>query len=137
MKAVHDNIARQVGENRKAVRNRIELLRARAGLLVGRDRVLMEMYLDKGNTFRQMATLAGVSEASIARRIHKITKRLMDGAYITCLRNRDLLTPEQLSIARDCLLLGLSQRATARKRQCSVYRVRKTLKRIEKIVKVD
>jgi len=97
----------------------------------------MEMYLDKGNTFRQMATLAGVSEASIARRIHKITKRLMDGAYITCLRNRDLLTPEQLSIARDCLLLGLSQRATARKRQCSVYRVRKTLKRIEKIVKVD
>ena len=91
-------------------RDRIDLLRSRVSLLTGKDRLLMTMYLENGNTFRQMARLADVNEASIARRIYKVTKRLIDGEYITCLKNRDKFTGSEMAVAKDYFLLGLSQR---------------------------
>jgi len=136
MQTVHENIAQEALEARKTVRDRIELLRSRVSLLTGRDRLLMTMYLENGNTFRQMARLAGVNEANIARRIHKVTKRLIDGEYITCLRNRDKFTEAELAMAKDYFLLGLSQKKIALKRDCSTYQVRKILKRIQHLVKV-
>jgi len=137
MQTVPENIPSKVGENLRMARDRADLLRSRVSLLVGRDRLLMEMYLENGNTFRQLATLAGVSEARIARRIHKITRRLINGAYLTCLRNRDLLTPEELQIARDYFLLALPQKAIARQRGSTCYQVRKAILRIKKTVKVE
>ena len=136
MQTVNENTAQEALEARKTVRDRIELLRSRVSLLTGRDKLLMTMYLENGNTFRQMARLAGVNEASIARRIHKVTKRLIDGEYITCLRNRDKFTEAELAAAKDYFLLGLSQRKIGLKRNCSTYQVRKILKRIQQLVKV-
>ena len=46
--------------------DRIDLLRARVDILTGRDKALMTMYLENGNTFRQMARIAGVNETTIA-----------------------------------------------------------------------
>ena len=134
MKTVHANISQRAAEARNAYRSRIELLRSRAELLTGRDKLLMTMYLDNGNTFRQMALLAGASEASIARRIRRVTKRLIDGEYITCLRNRDRFTRGEMAVAKDYFLLGLSIRKIAAKRQCSFYRIRKHLKKIQWLV---
>ncbi|MFH1369932.1 MAG: hypothetical protein ABII09_01390 [Planctomycetota bacterium] len=54
--------------------DRIDLLRCRAELLTGRDRALVQMYLDNAGTFSQMARLAGVNEANVARRIHKVIR---------------------------------------------------------------
>ena len=65
-------------------KDRIDLLRSRVGLLAGRDRALMQIYLDNSGTFSQMAKIAGVNESNIARRIHKLVRRLLDGQYITC-----------------------------------------------------
>lgn len=134
MERIHANIPQSTLTVKNAYRDRIDLLRSRVSLLVGKDRLLMTMYLENGNTFRQMARLAGVNEASIARRIRKVTKRLVDGEYITCLRNRDKFTKTEMAVAKDYFLVGLSQRKIAVKRNCSICRVQKILKGIQRLV---
>ncbi len=119
------------------LRERIDLLGCRMGLLKGEDRLLMQMYLENGNSFRQMARLIGVNEATIGRRIHKLTKRLLDGEYITCLRNRDKLCAEEMRIARAYLLEGLSQRKIAKRCSLSRYAVRNALRKVQEMVRID
>ncbi len=135
MERIHANIPQSTLTVKNAYRDRIDILRSRVSLLSGRDRLLMTMYLGNGNTFRQMARLAGVNEASIARRIYNVTKRLIDGEYITCLRNRDKFTKTEMAVAKDYFLAGLSQRKLAVKRSCSIYRVRKILKKIQRLIR--
>lgn len=119
------------------LRDRIDLLRCRAELLTGTDRALMQMYLDNANTFRQMARLAGINEANIARRIHKLIRRLLDGQYITCLQNRDKLTQEQIEMARDYFIVGLPMSEIADRYETSYYAVRQTMKRIQQLTSVS
>jgi predicted DNA-binding protein YlxM (UPF0122 family) len=111
-----------------------DLLRNRINLLRGKDKLLMTMYLEKGNSFRQMARLAGVTEACIARRIHKLMKRLIDSEYITCLRNRKEFNDIEMHIAKDYFLLGQSMRKIAENRQMTYYQVRKILRNIQAVV---
>lgn len=118
-------------------RDRIDLLRSRVNLLTGKDKLLMTMFMDNGNSFRQMARLAGTNEVSIARKIHKLTKRLIDGEYITCLRCRDKFTKIEMAIAKDYFLLGLSIRKIAGRRDATYYGVRRTLKKIQQLIKTD
>lgn len=134
MKRVHENIAEQANNYRGLRQGSIELLRSRLNLLSGTDKLLMTMYIEHGNSFRQIARVRGVTETSIARRIRAIAKRLTDGPYIDCLRNRDKLTSCQLSIAKDYYLMGLSMRRIAAKRQWSYYRVRDSILQIRNIV---
>ena len=136
MEQIHTDIAQESLKGKDEFRDRIDLLRSRVNLLTGKDKVLMMMYLENGNSFRQMARIAGVNEASIARRIHKITKRLIDGEYITCLQNRDKFTQAEIDIAGDYFVMGLSMRKIAGRRRCSCYRVRETLKKIQRLVTV-
>ena len=135
MEKIHKNISQEQAKAKETYRDKIELLRSRANLLTGKDKLLMTMYLENCNSFRQMARLAGVNETNIARRIHKITKRLIDGEYITCLRNRDKFTETEMAIAKDYFLLGLSIRKIAGKRHRTYYGVRETLKKIQRLVK--
>ncbi len=134
MKKIHKNIPQSSIKTRTEYRDRIDLLRSRVSLLTGKDKLLMTMYLENGNSFRQMARLVGVNEASIARRIHKVTKRLMNGEYITCLRNRNKFSKGELDIAKDYFLAGLSMKKNAEKRDSTYYRVRKTLKKIQGLI---
>jgi len=136
MKKIHANISERTLKARNSYRDRIDLLRSRAALLIGKDKLLMTMYLENGNSFRQMARLAGVNEASIARRIYKITKRLIDGEYITCLRNRDKLTKTELVIAKDYFLLGMSIRKIATKHRSTYYHIRQTMKKIQQVTQI-
>ena len=123
-------------KDKNEYRDRIDLLRSRVNLLTGKDKLLMTMYLENSNSFRQMARLAGVNETRIARRIHRVTKRLIDGEYITCLRNRNKFTKTEMAIAKDYFLLGLSMKKIAGKRRRSYYRVRETLKKIQRLVTI-
>ncbi|HDZ69381.1 MAG TPA: transposase family protein [Phycisphaerales bacterium] len=134
MKQIHAKIPHSNLTAKSEWRDRIDLLRSRVSLLAGKDKLLMTMYLKNGNTFYQMAKLVGVNEATIARRIHKVTKRLIDGEYITCLRNRDKFTSTEMSIAKDYFLMGLSIRKIAEKRHWTYYRVRETMKKIQRLV---
>jgi len=131
------NISSEIKDRSVQYRDRIDMLRGRLELLSGQDRVLLKMYLENGTTFRQMAAVAGVNEATIARRIYKLIRRLLDGEYIICLRNRKSFTRLEMQIAKNYFLDGLSQRKISLQRKCSVYRVRQTLKKIESKVSRD
>jgi predicted DNA-binding protein YlxM (UPF0122 family) len=115
----------------------IDLLRARVSILSGKDRTLMQMYLESGLTFGQMARVAGVNECTIARRIHKLTCLLLDSEYITCLRNRRRFSSLELSIARDHYFDDLGHKKIAKRRNVTVYQVRKTLRKIQELDRVS
>ena len=134
MKRIHVNIPEETQDVKGRRRGGIDLLRRRLNLLDGRDKVLMTMYVEHENSFRQIARICGVSEANVARRINGIISRLTDGQYMTCLRNRDKLSRWQLAIAKDYFLLGLSIRKIAGKRRRSYYHIRDTLNDIRSIV---
>lgn len=125
----------QMPELRDMRRDRMDLLRSRLGLLGGRDKVLMTLYVENGSSFRQIARLRGVSETSVARRIHQLTRRLTDGDFLRCVRNRDKLSRRQMVIARDAFLTGLSLRQIAEKRGVSMYAVRKELAEIRRFIR--
>lgn len=129
MKKLYENISEQ--QLAQKPNDWIELLKGRVGLLTGRDKVLMTMYLKNGNTFYQMAKLTGVDASTIARRIHRIAKRLIDGEYIYCLRNRDKLSEKEINIAGDYFLKGFSMKKIARRRRLTYYRVYITLCKIK------
>jgi len=135
MKNIHTNISQKTLEDKNRYRDEIDLLRGRLNLLDGKDKVLMTMYLENGNSFRQIARLIGISDTSIARRINGLTKRLLNSQYIICLRNRDKFNREQMTIAKDYFLTGMSMREIAIKRHWSFYHVRETLKKIQTILK--
>ena len=135
MRRLHANISPDGLKTKNSYRKRIEILRNRVSLLVGKDKLIMTMFLSNGNTYRQLAQLTGINEANIARKIHKLTERLVEGEYIQCLKNRDKLTKTQMAIAREYFLTGLSQKAIAAKRHMSAYNVRKTILKIQQIIK--
>jgi predicted DNA-binding protein YlxM (UPF0122 family) len=134
VKALHTESLRIVAKTENKYRDQADLLRSRVSLLTGKDRLLMTMYFENGNSFRQLARLEGVNEANVARRIRRISKRLLDDKYVTCLRNRDKFTKREMAIAKDYFLMGLSQRKIASKRNYSVHHVCKTLKRIQDLI---
>ena len=111
-----------------------ELLRSRLFLLTGKDRVLMTLFLEDGHNFSQLSQLTGHSESTIARKIHTLTERLLNCEYITCIQNRSRFTKEELSIAKHYFLLGFSMKKISFKTQRSYYRIRKTIKKINRIL---
>lgn len=134
MKKIHVNLSQTMLEAEKRRRDELDLLRSRLHLLNGKEKVLMTMYLENGSSFRQIARLTGVSDTSIARRINRLTKRLIDGQYIACLRNRDKFTRDQMTIAKDYFLVGLSMKEIAVKRRWSCYHVRETIIKIKSVL---
>jgi hypothetical protein len=111
-----------------------ELLESRLEFLDGKEKVIMTMQLRHGATFRQIAALTGLHEASVARLVRKISSRLLKGAFIVCLRKRDCLTKQQLAIARDSYLSRLSIPAIAKKHKCTLYHVRLVLSHLAKFI---
>lgn len=135
METIHENISQKMLENKNRHRDEIDLLRSRLNLLDGTEKVLMTMYIENGNSFRQIARLLGVNETSIARRIHGLMERLISGEYISCLRNCGKFSRHQMEIARDYFLMGLSIRKIAAKRHQSYYHVHKILGEIQSLIK--
>lgn len=134
------SIAKRVEPSRRngqMEREALDLLRSRVELLDGKDKVLVTMYLENGASFRQLAKLTGISETTVARRIRRLTNRLIDGAYIACLRNRDMLNEMEMAVAKDYFLYGLSMRKIALSRRCSVYGIFKTLVWIKRLLAAD
>lgn len=134
MKKTHINIPRKKLQKKQGERETIELLRSRLSLLKGKDRALMEMYLENGLSLNKMAKLMGVCQTSIARRVKILSRRLADGPYINCLKNRDRFTRAQILLAKKRFLMGLSMKDIASQKKMSIYRVRKSLKTIHEIL---
>jgi len=135
MERIHENIAGKTLKAENQHLDEFDLLRSRLNLLEGKDKVLMTMYIENGNSFRQIARLLNISDTRVARRIHRLTKGLTGGDYINCLRHRDKFTGHQMNIARDFFLLGLSIRRIAAKRRRSRYFIHETIVRIQRYMK--
>jgi len=114
--------------------NSAYLLRTRAEMLTGKDKALIQMYLANGSSFGEMARLAGVSESTIARRVRRLTRRLLGSEYMMCLRRRRRLSTLEQAVAKDYFLEGRSQKEIARKREFTVYQVRKALRRLQALI---
>ncbi len=134
MNRTHGNVSEQTLEARSLNRDRVELLRGRLNLLDGREKVMMVMHVENGNSFRQIARLLGLNESTVARKIGRLSRRLIDSEYIACLRNRDKLTKGQMAVAKDYFLKGLSKREIAQKKRWSRYRVGRIVDDIRSIV---
>ena len=116
-------------------RDKIELLRRRISLLEGRDRLLMSMYFEKGNSCYQIAKLLGVCESTISRRIRKLISQLTGKPFEIYRQHRKKFEPQQKPVAADHFLLGLSIGQIASRHNCSIYKVRTILKQIHTIIK--
>jgi len=107
----------------------------RAEMLSGKDKALIQMYLANSSSFGEMARFAGVSESTIARRVRKLIRRLLGGEYMMCLHSRAQLNKLEQAVAKDYFLEGRSQKEIARKREFTVYQVRKALRRLQALVR--
>lgn len=112
-------------ENREAV----EALRTRAHLLAGKDRALLEMYLEHGNSLRQIGRLMGLTHVNVGRRIRRILGRLTDDTYEICLGNHDDFNGCELTLIKDYFIRGLPAQRISRNRGITLYRVNTTLQR--------
>jgi hypothetical protein len=108
-------------------REAIEVLRLRAHCLASEDRALLEMYLEHGNSFRQIGRIMGLDSRNVARKVRGIVRRLMDDTYETCMGNRDEFNGRELRIIRDHFVRGLSERHISRHRAVPRYRIRAIL----------
>ena len=115
----------------------VDLLRMRSDILGRADRAFLRMYLEKGSRITEIAQMVGISEAAVARRIKKLTKRLLDGRYVACMRNRDKLCRLDRHIAKDYLIEGLSMEKIAARRRVTVYRVRQAVGAINDLLRVE
>ena len=134
MEGIRKNIPEELLTAKEKYRDRADLLRNRLDMLSGKDKLLMKMYWENGNSLRQISRLAGVNRATIGRRINKLTERLMEGQYITCLRNRNRFTKREMAIAKDYFMLGMSMKKIADKRNWSYYQVRQTREKIQRLL---
>ena len=105
-------------------REACDLLRMRADQLVGADRALMALYLEGGNSYRQIARLTGQYPTSVARRIRRISQRLLDETYPLCLQSRAAFSPFELAVIRDYFVRGFSCDKISRRHRATVYRIR-------------
>ena len=137
MKEYKASIFGPADQSWKVRREMFETVRNRLNLLDGREKVIMTMYIEKGNSIRQIARLMGVDEMRISRKTQKITHNLTNGIFITCLNKRDKFSLHEMSIARDYFLNGQSIKQIADKHNWSFYRVRQKLQEIKHTIKYD
>ena len=134
MNAIYVNTGVDTFESRIDRRNKVELLRSRVYLLRGRDRLLMTMYLENGNSINQMARISGKSPSTVYRRVRKLVKVLLDGEYIKCLRFRTRFSKTEMLFAREYFMEGYSYRKIARRHRVSAYKVSKMVKGVREVL---
>jgi len=134
MKRIDSIIAQDDLKLKTAHRDEVELLRSRLYWLNGDDRLLMSMYLEAGSSYRQLARLTGLADTQIARKIRNLAQRLTDQRYVTCLRNRQRFTNDELAIAKNYFTRGLPIHKIAQQRNLTYYQVRQMLKKIQRTV---
>jgi predicted GNAT family N-acyltransferase len=83
MSALYANTSTKAFESRIERRDMVDLLRSRVHLLRGRDRLLMTMYLENGNSINQMARISGKKTrlSLINKNVVCITRVIIDPRF--------------------------------------------------------
>ena len=106
-------------------RARMDLVDLRAHLLNGQDRALLQMYLEAGRNFHEIARLVGLSPSTVCRRIHRMIRRLSDPTYTVCLRHQRHFSSVELDVIRDRFVRGLSLVSLGRRHALGHRRIRR------------
>ena len=115
-------------------REAAEVLMHRVSLLEGKDEALMQIYLEAGPSYRRIGRLAGVNEVTVARRIRAMSRRLVSGRYLKCLRHRRELSEIEMEIAKAYYLHGQPINRISSENGWSYYRIRTTVAKIHRLV---
>ena len=105
----------------------MDILVSRMDLLHAPDRVMLEMRVKHGCSYRQLSRLNGLSAQQVARRIRGLIRRLIGPEYIVIYRCKESFSEQQMLAAYDRYLLGLGYRKIAMKRGLEEYKVRRIL----------
>jgi DNA-directed RNA polymerase specialized sigma24 family protein len=119
-------------EERISAREQLGILRQRADLLGAEQAAFVEMVLDRGSSFGQIARLTGMNEGALRRRFQQLIGRLVSKETLVILRSRKLDT-RQRTVARAYYIEGLSQEEIARRNGCTLYYVRKTVETVKRL----
>jgi DNA-directed RNA polymerase specialized sigma24 family protein len=117
------------GYDRLLGQEHIAMLRQRARLMGHDERSFLEMVLERGSSFRQIAHLTAQPEGSVRRRFRRLVGRLISKEMLAAMRHPQF-TPLQRGMARSYYLEGLSQQAIAQRTGATEYLVRKTLRQV-------
>jgi len=115
-------------DRRPAAVNGYEKLRMRLDLLEGKERTLLELYLEHSASYYRLAKLTGLSERYVARKVQRLLRCLESEEYISIVRHQKLFGTRTLEVAYDRYLLGMSVRSISKKRKISRYRVSKKIR---------
>ena len=108
-------------------RARVDLLDLRANLLSSPDRTLLQMHLEAGRNFHEIARLTGLSPSTVCRRIHRMIHRLSDPTYTNCLRHQRHFSRMELEVIRDHFVRGLSLACIRRRHTLGHRRIRRII----------
>ncbi|MCD4830781.1 MAG: hypothetical protein K8R02_03110 [Anaerohalosphaeraceae bacterium] len=121
---------------KKQLRKRLEAFSSRIPYLPKHEYQLIRIFLS-GCTFSQIAVMANVLPATVARRIAKIVSRLSGTNYMCALRFNKEFNFEQMDILRAHFVEGLSVAEMSRQSGKSRAYITKTIVQLEMIVKEE
>lgn len=119
-------------EERLVEREQLGVLRQRTELLGAEEAALVEMVLDRGSSFGQIARLTGMNEGTLRRRFQRFIGRLISRETLVILRSGRLDSRQQ-AVARAYYIEGLNQETIARRTGCTVYYVRQTVRQVREL----
>ncbi len=108
---------------KKELLNLLEKMQSRVDLLPEKERNFVRLFLAAEN-FRYIAQMAGVNEATIARRLKKIANRIASSDFVYALANPNL-THSQLNLLREHYVNNLSLLQISKKYCINYYKLRK------------
>lgn len=109
----------------EAFTTRVEILSA--------EQVTLVRFFRNTPNYRVIAKMAGVNEATIARRLKKIARHICRDNFPAALSKNSNLTPEEMEILKDHFVNGLSIRTIAKNKNLSFYSVRKTIRQMRNL----
>lgn len=120
------------GLNKQELVSLFERFPIRVDMLPKKDRALVSTFLGM-QKYQPIAKLAGVDEATIARRLKKIASVISSTAavFLAALPQSSSISPEKMKILKDYFLANLPITRIAKNRNVSIYIVRKTIRNIE------
>jgi hypothetical protein len=96
-------------------------------MLPDEPRAFVRLFLADGK-FRTIAGSASVNEATIARRLKRIARRISSNNFIAGLSEENNLPQEKMEILKDYFIRDLPMAKIVKNRNMSDYKVRKIIR---------
>jgi uncharacterized protein YerC len=111
--------------NKNELLDTFEKLAARVELLDEEQRLLIRLF-QAGQSYKAIAVMAGTNEATIARKLRKIVRRISDDRFIAVLLERNTQI-KRTKILKEKFINGKTIRQIAKNTGLSPYKIRKII----------